>query len=1293
MTTLVLKTAGSVIGGALLGPVGAALGGALGATGGYLIDSSLFGSSSSEGSSLSDLTVQTSTEGSPIPRIYGRARLTGQVIWATNLVEEVTTRKSKTGSSKGGIGSSSKTTTYSYYANFAVGLCEGEIAYIGRVWANGTVLDLDDVTYRVYRGTDTQKPDSFIEAKQGEGKAPAYRGLAYVVFEDLPLEDFGNRIPQLAFEVVRPIGKLEKKIRSVVMIPGSTEFGYDTEEVSREVDDAEWSSENRHSYEPGTDFEVSLDHLVALCPNLERIALVVTWFGSDLRAGHCEIQPCVDDKTKVTDESEWSVAGLTRSEAKRVSLVDDRPAYGGTPSDDTVTKAIKAIRKRGLEVVFYPFIMMDIASGNGLPDPYGADEQAAFPWRGRITCYPGPDQSSTADKSSTAASQVTSFYSGQEWNYRRFIRHYAQLASDAGGVDAFLVGSELRGMTRLRDGDDAYPFVACLKSLASEVRSLLGSGTILTYGADWSEYFGHHPADEEGTVRYHLDPLWADGNIDVVGIDNYMTLSDWRSGDNHLDASLADTGLEADYLQSNIAGGEGYDWYYRSDTERDNQLRTEITDGSEGKPWVFRYKDLVNWWSNRHYDRDNGVEQNTHTAWQPESKPIWFTEIGCPAVHMGPNQPNVFPDPKSSESALPYYSSGARSDASQRAMLDASLDYWAEEGTDRNPASSSYDGSMVASEHMYLWAWDARPFPAFPLSSDAWSDGDSWHTGHWLNGRLGGAPLQDIIRTVMSDYGLSAPVFETVAPVIDGFVIESRMSVRSAIEKLCEAFNISVVASGSKIRFELRERRSSLAIENAMLVDEEDEALMTRQLQPWEEDVSSVTLSFNELFQDYRQSVARYDQPCARTRQDSSMSLAAISTESVMVDIAKNWLRQSNYARHSIKFKLPVSMLALEAGDLVTVTENDSEKIYRIDDIEDGEGREVSASLSVPRNTMPLYQTTRTVSISTPALARPILVSLDLPLLPGMEDYPHAPYLACYCAPWPGAIALYAGDSSSGFSYKQTLDVPAIMGDLLSPLPARYGYSWDRILSVDIDLFSGDLASVSEEDVLNGANAAAILATSGEWEILQFANAELIGTNQWRLSGILRGQLGTEQAAMAGADIGARIVLLDDAIQPLQVAASQLEKTLPFRLVPTGSSVNDKNNKDITLSLPGRGLVPLSPQHLHVSRKDDGLYFSWTRRGRLEADSWVGSTIPLSEESEQYSLSILHAETGNLLRQVECTEPEWLYSKSEQTADELATMDAVRIEVAQISQRVGSGEPLSRRLDLTSLLLTDLLTD
>ena len=151
-----------------------------------------------------------------------------------------------------------------------------------------------------------------------------------------------------------------------------------------------------------------------------------------------------------------------------------------------------------------------------------------------------------------------------------------------------------------------------------------------------------------------------------------MPLADWRDGD--LDGSNPD-GFDGPYdfagLTSQIEAGEGYDWYYGSDSNRTARRRTPITDGLAGKPWVYRYKDIRAWWSNPHFNRIDGVEAASPTGWVPQSKPIWFTALGCPAVDKRPNQSNFFPDPNSSENATPYFSNGSRSDAAMERFLRA----------------------------------------------------------------------------------------------------------------------------------------------------------------------------------------------------------------------------------------------------------------------------------------------------------------------------------------------------------------------------------------------------------------------------------------------------------------------------------------------------------------------------------------------------------------------------------------------------------------------------------------------
>ena len=141
----------------------------------------------------------------------------------------------------------------------------------------------------------------------------------------------------------------------------------------------------------------------------------------------------------------------------------------------------------------------------------------------------------------------------------------------------------MRSLTQIRGTGNTFPAVDQMKILAAEVRSIVGPNTKIGYAADRSEYFGYHPQDGSGDVFFHLDPLWADSEIDFVGIDNYMPLSDWRDGWDHADADAGSI-YNLTYLKSDIAGGEGHDWYYRTPEAETLQIRTPITDGAYDEP-------------------------------------------------------------------------------------------------------------------------------------------------------------------------------------------------------------------------------------------------------------------------------------------------------------------------------------------------------------------------------------------------------------------------------------------------------------------------------------------------------------------------------------------------------------------------------------------------------------------------------------------------------------------------------------------------------------------------------------
>jgi hypothetical protein len=515
------------------------------------------------GQHVQDVYLTGSSEGAPIRKLWGRMRLGGNVIWCSKFKEWQETDVNWTPSAsagKGGGGGGTKWTpelTIVYHANlsFAVAFCEGGPGTsLGRVWADGKALDLAQYSWRFYNGSAQQLPDTHIESIEGTGNVPAYRGICYLAFESMVLDRFGNRMPQISAEILRmpeiaDPDDLTNGLRSVCMIPAMGEFVYGTQ-VYKASDGAGYTwPQNANIDDSRADFLIALDQLAganelpAVAPpvplwNLpwggnpdpptggnwassrgalsspNAVSLAVAWFGTDLRAGNCQIVPKVETANKNTTPADWEVAGYTRrgtawfmmiyglpvrtgyqpylyvnenyhgpyelpfgAAAPIVSQIDvslfdpngaggsiafgggTAPAYGGTPSDGTVIQAIREIKRRGLRCVFYPFVAMDIPPGNTLPNPYSDNAtgigQAAFPWRGRITCAPAPGYAGTVDKTAAAAAQINTFFD----QYGAMVTHYANLCVQAGGVDAFVIGSELTGLTQVRSspGDGPTP--------------------------------------------------------------------------------------------------------------------------------------------------------------------------------------------------------------------------------------------------------------------------------------------------------------------------------------------------------------------------------------------------------------------------------------------------------------------------------------------------------------------------------------------------------------------------------------------------------------------------------------------------------------------------------------------------------------------------------------------------------------------------------------------------------------------------------------------------------------------
>ncbi|WP_137389926.1 baseplate multidomain protein megatron [Rhodoligotrophos defluvii] len=1491
MASILLTTAASALGSSLgLNAVGQALLNAGAAIAGSVIDNALFGGGGTTriGPRLTELDVLSATEGSPIPRAYGRARLGGQMIWATRLEEEIDKDKDDVGGVFGVGGQTITTINYRYYANFAVALCEGEIAHVNRVWADGKELDLNNISYRVHAGSEDQLPDALLEAKEGAGNMPAYRGIAYVVFERLPLERFGNRIPQLNFEVFKPLpGRVEERILGVNLIPGATEFGYEPQAV-KQVSTGSWGAifvgpENRHVTAGTSDWSVSLDHLAALLPNLKSVNLVVAWFGDDLRCGSCTVRPKVDNATKDTMPIRWRVAGLERQDAEVVSLIAGRPAYGGTPNDASVIAAIQQLKARGYYVILLPFLMMDVPADNALPDPHtGGTGQPAYPWRGRIACDPAPGQGNAllttgdlsgwtlsnvsrmaaagtmpdgiagervtltdssgaaggfgacsadllagkrvtvsayvlrdeaaahfpalrvmtrlgthtvtlrynpdtdqlnvltagaglvahahgmesagdfrrlwvdledpggtmlradlfpafglktsfpatsaaatgsasfagpqitrgrglkpywinlgttpliADLTAEAAAQVDVFvgtagpgdfsvdgsridYAGPaEWSYRRFILHYAALAN-AAGVDALLIGSEMVGLSQVRDAAGQYPFVQALMGIAADARTMLGPAVAIGYAADWSEYHSHRPDDGSGDVIFHLDPLWADANVDFIGIDNYLPLSDWREGRDHLDYD-PEAGIfsiyDHDYLERGIEGGEYYDWYYVDEAARRAQLRTPITDGA-GKPWVFRNKDIRSWWDNPHYDRPGGVEAASPTAWVPRAKPLRFTECGCPAIDKGTNRPNLFFDAKSSESGIPPFSTGGRDDEIQRAYLDAMTHYW-DPASGNNPAGP-YGGAMVDADKTCVWAWDARPFPTFPIDRSAWGDAENWPQGHWISSRATAVSLADLVQALGEDYSFDNLDTSELHGTVDGYVLDSTMSLREALEPLGLMFGFDAVEAGAKVRvFSKRGTRPVAVLDQHRLVEQGQGEVLTLTRRQETELPEVAKLRFIEGQADYRTAAVEARRVAGFSARVAEAEVAVVIDQARAQNAAETWLQDLWVARDLGTFALPPSLLALEPGDLVTVAyDGEPARDLRINRISELTNRACEAqafdedvfhaAYAAPRHGRAISAKPVNAPRAAPALAL-----LDLPRLRDGEP-DHVGYAAAFTHPWPGAVNLYRSASGQGYSLNRVLAAPAAAGETVAPFGAGPTGRWDNGNVLEIRLYDGQVQSRDDPTVFAGANLIAVESAAGRWELLQFASAELIAPKTWRLTRLLRAQAGTDGEMADIVAPGTRCLVIDAAVVPVNMQAGDIGLAYHYRAGPAGDDLGGDTYTEQQHAFSGMGLRPLSPVHIRGRRLASGdVELRWIRRTRAGGDSWHMVEVPLAEEREAYEIDVLDGADA-VKRTITAPQSPAIYTASAQLADFGSLPGNLTVMVYQISAAVGRG--------------------
>lgn len=289
------------------------------------------------------------------------------------------------------------------------------------------------------------------------------------------------------------------------------------------------------------------------------------------------------------------------------------------------------------------------------------------------------------------------------------------------------------------------------------------------------------------------------------------------------------------------------------------------------------------------------------------------------------------------------------------------------------------------------------------------------------------------------------------------------------------------------------------------------------------------------------------------------------------------------------------------------------------------------------------------------------------------EDAEHEGF---YCAMtgywgWRGATAQRTPDGGMTWESVSQRINPTLYGQVYGTFDGGMSpYVIDRKTYIAVSVINGTLESVTEAEMLNGANTAMIGS-----EMVRFMNAVLQSDGSYLLNGFMRGVRGTEWAIDSHV-ANERFVLLNAYAPRAALSASAIGRPMTYRVVSTGEVVDNVVPFDFTGY--GVGLKPYAPCHQKASRNTSGdIALTWVRRTRI-GGIWRNSVeVPLSEAFERYEVDLLGDDGTTVLATVASTTPSITVDAATQTALYGGLKAAMKVEIYQLSETVGRGFPLA----------------
>ena len=541
-----------------------------------------------------------------------------------------------------------------------------------------------------------------------------------------------------------------------------------------------------------------------------------------------------------------------------------------------------------------------------------------------------------------------------------------------------------------------------------------------------------------------------------------------------------------------------------------------------------------------------------------------------------------------------------------------------------------------------------------------------------------GVPLSTIVADICARSGLESGdinVTDLATTTVRGYLRSTQMTGRSAIEPLARGFLFDAVESDGVLKFVRRGTASvaTLTADDFALSGDQDGPHVTT-LQQDNELPIELSIRYMDVDRDYQSGAQRARRLAPDSQQTATVELPVVLTGSEAKQSAEvlqylAWTERTKY-----QFALRPQHIKLDAGDIVTVPIGGTDRRLRLTQVTladvlaceaVADDASVYISAAVAAATTSAQQT-----ISTPGTTIPAF--LDIPILRDADDDADF-YLGATGTGtgWTGA-AVYKSADRADWARIDAVTEPSTIGTCTTLLPTGPTTVFDDGSTVTVRLIAGTLSSVTEAQMCNGANAAAIGSMSGGWEIVGFQNATLQGDGTYLLSRFLRGRRGTEWAVGTHA-IGDQFVLLEsgDLIRP-DTAATEINSARYYKMPSFGTHLTDA--AEITYTHQSVGKKPLSPVHIsgrrHAPATNDWTV-SWVRRGRLDWEWRDYVETPLGEATESYEIDIMSGST--VKRTLTASTQSVTYTAAQQTTDFGGVQTTLSVRVYQMSATVGRG--------------------